>query len=870
MTAPCSGASLARPRCLRAGLRSHPTPSPVTETGFRETPARGDGVSWVVDMQNLTSLDALLTERAWLRRVAGALVREPAAADDLVQETYLRALERGSAGVRKPKAWLASVVRNLASNRARSDRRRAARERAVERESPRAPDALLARAELIETVGRSVLMLAEPYRTTVLLRYFESQSPPAIATQMDVPLETVRTRLKKALRILRARLDVEAGGERRGWMAALLPWAGIAGPSTATSATTLMGGMVAMSTGKKLAAVALLLLLGVWGVTQSGLLRSDGEVPTPLESGFTQDTPANPELAVRPSTPEATQPPPTTETQPTSEAATPAPLAGATLTIIASQGTRPIAEAAVRIIPYEPTKDASGDVERKAATDEDGIAEFSGLANGVYVIFVRFDERTRWRGRVPILGGRGGRVPVRLPTDTVVLNGVVRSESALGKGVEGAEVKIHTGQRSPMERFETTVHTDRGGRYEVALPRGHAKGFFVTADGYAPWPARAAYRELSLSLRGLERGVDVTRDVVLTRGATLRGRVHTKGGTPIPGWKISIGKDMGRGVTVVTDAEGRYEATGLNGGEFRVTPSLRPWFPLTWPLEKVAVANGEVREWDLEMRKGRRLNGVVQDADGAPVAGAQVYVVTNGMARRTGPQPMLTESDEKGRWTIDPVEPWLEVIRVRAEKSEAGAGTASVAVRDDAVASLTLTLRRDTAVIHGAVTDRNAGTPIPQARVLLLPLELDGRLSRFAVSDENGAFRFEGLLPGTWKITAHLRGYFALPDAHVVVSGGKAHEVGLRLDQGRVFSGVVVHADGRPAPHAQVFVVTQHPAAEKPQTMRTVTDRQGRFRINRVPSGKHRVEASYGSSLVSEGVELLRGAKDLRLELKPR
>lgn len=54
--------------------------------------------------------------------------------------------------------------------------------------------------------------LAEPYRSTVALRFFESLPPRTIALRMSAPVETVRTRLKTAIERLRANLDREYGG----------------------------------------------------------------------------------------------------------------------------------------------------------------------------------------------------------------------------------------------------------------------------------------------------------------------------------------------------------------------------------------------------------------------------------------------------------------------------------------------------------------------------------------------------------------------------------------------------------------------------------------------------------------------------------
>ena len=64
-----------------------------------------------------------------------------------------------------------------------------------------------------------MLDLDEPYQTTMLLRFFEDLPPRVVAERMGVPVETVRTRTKRACETLRARL-ARAVRARRGVAAA--------------------------------------------------------------------------------------------------------------------------------------------------------------------------------------------------------------------------------------------------------------------------------------------------------------------------------------------------------------------------------------------------------------------------------------------------------------------------------------------------------------------------------------------------------------------------------------------------------------------------------------------------------------------------
>src|ERR1041385_5800924 len=92
----------------------------------------------------------LLASAAWMRRLALSLARDEAAADDLVQETWLKALERRGPDRGPTRGWLRAVLRNFAFRRMRSERRLRARElRAASPESSEATsERLLERVEL--------------------------------------------------------------------------------------------------------------------------------------------------------------------------------------------------------------------------------------------------------------------------------------------------------------------------------------------------------------------------------------------------------------------------------------------------------------------------------------------------------------------------------------------------------------------------------------------------------------------------------------------------------------------------------------------------------------------------------------------------
>jgi RNA polymerase sigma-70 factor (ECF subfamily) len=201
--------------------------------------------------------EQLMAEMAWVRRLARARVRDDAVADDVAQETWVVAAERRPAADRSLRPWLARVVSNLVRTQRRAELRREARETSVE-DSRRVhtPAELIERVELQRVVAEEVLALGEPYRSTVLLHFFEGISSVELAERLGVPAGTVRRRLKVALDQLREALRKRANPPDRGWLAALAPLAN-APASRAPEVSTVMGVLAV----KKLIAIAVLIIV---------------------------------------------------------------------------------------------------------------------------------------------------------------------------------------------------------------------------------------------------------------------------------------------------------------------------------------------------------------------------------------------------------------------------------------------------------------------------------------------------------------------------------------------------------------------------------------------------------------------------------
>jgi RNA polymerase sigma-70 factor (ECF subfamily) len=152
-----------------------------------------------------TSLGTLLARHyAGMFAVALAMLRDPADAEDAVQDAMLTALRRLAEDLRDPASagpWLRAVVRNECRMRLRSPGPVPA-ERLDDLPSAdwiADADRTLDRVATRDWVWHAIRRLSPPLQTVVLLRYFTGvRSYQHIASACGIPIGTVRSRLSQA------------------------------------------------------------------------------------------------------------------------------------------------------------------------------------------------------------------------------------------------------------------------------------------------------------------------------------------------------------------------------------------------------------------------------------------------------------------------------------------------------------------------------------------------------------------------------------------------------------------------------------------------------------------------------------------------
>jgi RNA polymerase sigma-70 factor (ECF subfamily) len=177
----------------------------------------GDAHEGGVEEDRTRRRGAVAAEIPRLRRFARVLARGDAAqADDLVQETLLRAL--GSLDGFREDAGLATWMTRIMLNIHRSEHRRTARRRAYEArvggEEPVEPARQELRAEVAATLD-ALDALPEDQRVAVALVAARGLTYAQAAETLGVPLGTLMSRVSRGRAAIRRRVEGTGGDARK-------------------------------------------------------------------------------------------------------------------------------------------------------------------------------------------------------------------------------------------------------------------------------------------------------------------------------------------------------------------------------------------------------------------------------------------------------------------------------------------------------------------------------------------------------------------------------------------------------------------------------------------------------------------------------
>ncbi len=139
--------------------------------------------------------------------IAYSFLRDSALAEEVAQEVFLdlyRNLRRIESG-----AHLVSWLRRVAVNRCIDYTRKRKREGLTPLDSAPEPAAAASHADPMasERLRKLVASLPEKQRAIVILRYQEDMDPTEIAAELEMPVNTVKSKLHRALALLRGKME---------------------------------------------------------------------------------------------------------------------------------------------------------------------------------------------------------------------------------------------------------------------------------------------------------------------------------------------------------------------------------------------------------------------------------------------------------------------------------------------------------------------------------------------------------------------------------------------------------------------------------------------------------------------------------------
>lgn len=750
-------------------------------------------------------LDQALAHAQFLRAVARGVLGGDAEVEDVLQETFLVAWKEGP---RKPgslKSWLAGVARRLALMRRRTQGRQAARERVAARpEGIPSVEEVALREEARRKLVDALLALQDPYRTTLLWRYYAGRSVAEIAALQDVPVNTVRTRIQRGLAQLRAELDVAYRQDRRAWQAALVPLASGGWIVTGSGAAAAAVGGVLMQKGA-VAALAALVLVGAGVVaweakppeSRTAEMRVSGEDAAPARLASAENI--APRLATR-GVGSASEKEP---------AAAAAPFAG----VVVDGAGNPVVGA--RLDVQSVRMDAAGKVPWLSAREGEALGHAVTNGEGAFHLvlsavpaamnpapgsaivnvdsegFAFTEAAVVSRGKpARIVLGRGGALALTVLDEE-------------GGARAGALVALYRGQEEiPRAGFGGIPlvmrrAADASGRLDLRLLAGTYRAR-VTAEGRRP-----LHSEALTVVEGKTTPVELRLDSGIVVDLFATG----PGGGPVAGARVRLIGPLDSGGTAVTEADGKATISGIalplgENSPDRYSPSAQT---VDFAVEADGLAgvyssrrlppNRDRIRIDAPLVPGGQLKVRVVGSDGAPLTPASAHW-TRGIYQEQLFPGYEVGADPEGWIAMPRLKPGSYQLVLRAHGDMQTDRTETI-VLTESDESRTFTLEPARGSLTGTVLMPD-GSPLTKGGVRFEAEMPPGMAPAYGDSmgvRSDGTFRLEGLKVGAGVLIVRIPGRTGQRHP-ATVTASESTPITVRLRPTLPIRGRVVTRDG--------------------------------------------------------------------------
>ncbi|MCC6408398.1 MAG: sigma-70 family RNA polymerase sigma factor [Planctomycetes bacterium] len=759
-------------------------------------------------------LDEVLAEEGFIRSLARKLARDDELANDVFQETLLAAIKRPRKSNAPLRSWIARVVHNRVVQTHRHRLRREKHEALLDEAPGELSPADAAERDGVRAhVVRAVEEMDEPYRSAILLRFYEDLEPREMAARLGVPVETARTRVKRAMALLRARLDREYGNDTPRWASSLFLWtlpdrgATLVVAESGASAVRWATGVIAV------VGCAVLLWLA-------------------LDRAPTREAPV---AALPPGPTASVEVASTAGASSASNAAARAENDGPTLPPLAVRVVRRDDGTPLAGVRFVFTAIDGRELER--STDDDGAASIPWPTDRALAVAIDATDGT--------LATHARLAPEeraeRSEPWTIAVEGSTEVEGRaidrFGQSLAGASVSVFALDEEDLplrsEPALARATADLAGTFRFDhLPRRFA--LLVESPERIAADVWIANLSRARRLGGLE--------VVLDDPAPVRGEVLDSDGNAVAGASLTLARVRGdadfRSSSLEETwfrARDEFEATSEYDGRFEFARVPRGRYQLAVAKHGLATFTRNVQapldDVSVRLEEAAPLAFLVVDADGKALADARALVRRSANSERGAARARETaRADAEGRLTLDGASAgtaaWLRVEAVGHATVLAGPFDI---VRGDSARTLVLDSGR---ALSGSVRD-DLGTPFANCVVIARASPASEDLERFAVGHQNelfelartranadGEFRFPEL--ARVDLELEIRATERAAPAHAESVSRTATHVDVRLRSDRA-SGVTlagrVHARGS-AELVSGFVVSALPSDTAERTSR--------------------------------------------------
>ncbi|MCF6228640.1 MAG: carboxypeptidase regulatory-like domain-containing protein [Planctomycetes bacterium] len=444
------------------------------------------------------------------------------------------------------------------------------------------------------------------------------------------------------------------------------------------------------------------------------------------------------------------------------------------------------------------------------------------------------------------------------------------------KPISGATVTLGTVLGGT---FEVTI-TDQAGeyRFENAPPtmRGMGPGrelgrltVRATAAGYA-----IGSRDVSVNSGQTKSGVDIK----LTDGVVIKGTVRNQKSEPVSGAKVYLndtqflqGEEMilglgmpDRAVSTTTNEAGQYTLNGVPAGNASVGVQADNYARAE---QTVAAVLGEDAIADFTLEPAARIEGIIFDENGSPVAGVPVAAWEAESPEQLGfimgsffgeslPDrgdstmfPTNILSDSEGRFVIDQLKAKEYMLLANSPKHEKYLSD-PIKLKTGETKQIEIILIKG-ARIYGHVLDSDnngiPGQPITVAAMSDTSIDI-----RTAITDSQGYYEVNGLKAGTYTVVINdgdpTQFLFPKPNSKVTVpAGGNVKHDILESAPGtaRVYGRVTI--DGKALANNAVVLAGGSLGAFT--TMDAKTDDNGNYEFTGVPLGSYQLSKRRSGSM---------------------